>query len=245
MPHTILRTACALSFFLFFSSFSSAQELSPRQKEVWQMEQLYWKDVKDANATHYMTLWHEEFLGWPSFSPHPVGKDGIADSLAAWFAGFVSYEFLEKSVRVTGDIGITQYAVNITRTKSDGTLATNVTRITHTWLKTKSTWQIIGGMSAVVSSSAPPVPSAAAPSFVPFGVRRLAAAFATPAPPPNRYPVHKRIPRKTANNLKTKNTWQIIAGMSAVVSLSSAPAPPAAAPSFVPAAPALPAVSRS
>ncbi len=167
MPYTILRSACALSLFLFFSSPSSAQELSPRQKEVWQMEELYWKDVKDANATHYMTLWHEDFLGWPSFSPHPVGKDGIADTAAGWFAGFVSYEFLEKSVRVTGDIGITQYAVRITRTAPDGQPATNITRITHTWLKTKNTWQIIGGMSAIVSSSVPPVPSAAAPPSAP------------------------------------------------------------------------------
>jgi ketosteroid isomerase-like protein len=131
------------------------------------MEELYWKDVQDANATHYMTLWHEDFLGWPSFSPHPIGKDGIADSTAGWFAGFVSYEFLEKSVRVTGDIGITQYAVRITRSASDGKLATNITRITHTWLKTKNTWQILGGMSAVISSSAPPASSAAAPPFAP------------------------------------------------------------------------------
>lgn len=167
MTRIILRTAVALPLFLFFSSLSPAQELSPRQKEVWQMEELYWKDVQDANATHYMTLWHEDFLGWPSFSPHPIGKDGIADSTAGWFAGFVSYEFVEKSVRVTGDIGITQYAVRITRSASDGKLATNITRITHTWLKTKNTWQIIGGMSAVVSSSAPPSPLAAAPPSAP------------------------------------------------------------------------------
>ena len=172
MPHTMLRTAVALSLLLFFASFSPAQELSPRQKEVWQMEEFNWKDVKDANATHYMTLWHEDFLGWPSFSPHPVSKDGIADSLAGWFAGFVSFEFLEKSVRVTGDIGITQYAVRITRSASDGKLATNITRITHTWLKTKNTWQIIGGMSAVVSSFAPPVPSAAAPPSAPSTISR-------------------------------------------------------------------------
>jgi len=168
------RTAIALSLFFFCVSASSAQELSPLQKEVWQIEETYWKDVQTANATHYMTLWHEDFLGWPSFSSHPVGKDGVADSTTAWFAGFVSYEFLEKHVRVTRDIGITQYAVKITRTAPDGTLATNVTRITHTWLKTKNTWQIIGGMSAVVSSSAPPAPAAAAPSSAP----------ASPAPPP-------------------------------------------------------------
>jgi len=167
MPHTILRAACTLSFFLFFVSPSSAQELSPRQKEVWQMEETFWKDEQTANATHFMTLFHEDFLGWPSFSPHPVGKDGIADSVAGLFAGLVSYEFLEKSVRATGDIGITQYAVKVTRTASDGTLATNVTRITHTWLKTKSTWQIIGGMSAVVSVSSAPAPPASAPSLAP------------------------------------------------------------------------------
>ena len=174
MTHTILRASLALSLLFFFVGSSSAQDLSPRQKEVWQMEETYWKDLQTANFTHYMTLWHEDFLGWPSFSPHPVGKDGIADSLPASMSGVLSYEFLEKAVRVTGDIGIVQYAVKFSRSTSLSQTESRVSRITHTWLKTKNTWQIIGGMSSLVSSSVQPSPPAAAPPSPP----------ASPALPP-------------------------------------------------------------
>src|SRR5436305_14873876 len=56
-----------------------AQDFSSIQKEVWQMEETYWKDVKDANYEHYVTLWHDQFLGWPRDRNLPVGKDGLAD----------------------------------------------------------------------------------------------------------------------------------------------------------------------
>ncbi len=174
MPHTTARAAIAFSLLLFFVNPSIAQDLSPRQSEVWQMEETYWKDLQTVNYTHYMTLWHEDFLGWPYFSPHPVNKDGIADSLPARMSGVVSYEFLEKAVRVTGEVGITQYAVKYTVATPGGQAETRVSRITHTWLKTKNTWQIIGGMSSLVSSSVPPSSPAAAPSSPP----------ASPASPP-------------------------------------------------------------
>jgi len=174
MPHTTARAALLFSLLLCLVNLSTAQDLSPRQKEVWQMEETYWKDLQTTNFTHYMTLWHEDFLGWPSFSPHPVNKDGIADSLPTSMSGVLSYEFLEKAVRVTGEVGITQYAVKFTRTIPGGQIESRVSRITHTWLKTKNTWQIIGGMSSLVSSSVQPSPPTAAPPSPP----------AVPAPPP-------------------------------------------------------------
>jgi ketosteroid isomerase-like protein len=174
VPHTTARAALALSLLLFFVNLPSAQDLSPRQKEVWQLEETYWKDLQSTNFTHYMTLWHEDFLGWPSYTPHPVNKDGIADSLSTSMSGVLSYEFLEKAVRVTGDVAITHYAVKFTRTIPDGQTESRVSRITHTWLKTKNTWQIIGGMSSLVSSSVQPSPPTAAPPSPP----------ASPASPP-------------------------------------------------------------
>jgi ketosteroid isomerase-like protein len=174
MPHTTACAAIALSLLLFFVNPSIAQDFSPRQNEVWQMEETYWKDLQTANYTHYMTLWHEDFLGWPYFSPHPVNKDGIANSLPTSMSDVLSYEFLEKAVRVTGEVGITQYAVKYTHTTPNGQTETRVSRITHTWLKTKNTWQIIGGMSSLDSSSAPPSSPTTAPSSPP----------ASPASPP-------------------------------------------------------------
>ncbi len=133
----------------------SAQEFSRSQNEVWQMEEAYWKDVKDAKLTHYMTLWHEQFLGWPRDRDKPVGKAGLEDGAKRKMADghIVNYEILSKAVSVVGDTGVTQYSVRVVRVTKAGNEETYISRVTHTWLKTGSSWQIIGGMSAPIESS--------------------------------------------------------------------------------------------
>lgn len=64
-----------------------------------------------------------------------------------------SYEILSKAVGVVGNVGTTQYAVKVVRTLNNGTHETYTSRVTHTWLKTGSSWQIVGGMSAPLESS--------------------------------------------------------------------------------------------
>jgi ketosteroid isomerase-like protein len=133
----------------------AAQEFSVAQKEVWQMEEMYWTDLKDSNIAHYMTLWHENFLGWPRDRDLPVGKDGLEDGARKKMAAgrVSSYEILSKAVSVVGNVGTTQYAVKVVRTMNNGTHETYTSRVTHTWLKTGSSWQIVGGMSAPSESS--------------------------------------------------------------------------------------------
>lgn len=133
----------------------SAQEMTPEQKGVWHMEEAYWNDVKTSNADHYATLWHASFLGWPRDREHPVGKGelvaGTAKKMAAGHV--VSYEFLSRAVTVVGNVGITQYSVKATRAGEGGTNETYFSRVTHTWLKTGNTWEIVGGMSGPYESS--------------------------------------------------------------------------------------------
>jgi ketosteroid isomerase-like protein len=132
-----------------------AQEFSSAQKEVWQMEEAYWKDVKDANLDHYVTLWHDQFLGWPRDRTLPVGKDGLAEGARKKMSDghIVSYEILSKAVTVVGNVGVTQYGVTATRITKGGKSETYTSRVTHTWLKTDSGWQIVGGMSATFEPS--------------------------------------------------------------------------------------------
>jgi ketosteroid isomerase-like protein len=132
-----------------------AQEMTTEQKEVWQMEEAYWNDVKASNAEHYSTLWHSSFLGWPRDRDHPVGKKDLTEGSAKKMAAgrVVSYEFLSKAVTAVGNVGVTQYSVKAVRAGKDGTKETYTSRVTHTWLKTGGTWEIIGGMSAPYESS--------------------------------------------------------------------------------------------
>jgi len=125
------------------------QEMSSLQKEVWQMEETYWRDVKGFDEARYMTLWHEKFLGWPQDQKMPIGKVALGEAVHRKFQrkGTLDYEFLSKSVAVTGNVGITQYAVKSSFTGTDGQKTSFSSRVTHTWLKTDEGWKIVGGMS--------------------------------------------------------------------------------------------------
>ena len=150
------RVLTALSFLMLLAgSRLFAQEMTPAQKEVWQMEEVYWSDVKASNADHYASLWHGSFVGWPRDRDQPVGKKELTEAAAKKMADnrVISYEFLSKAVTVVGNVGVTQYAVKATRAGKNGQNETYTSRVTHTWLRRGNTWQILGGMSSPFESS--------------------------------------------------------------------------------------------
>jgi hypothetical protein len=155
MTHLSLRVCCLVVVLLTAASPLCAQEMSATQKEVWQMEESFWKNVKDSNANGYASLWHVDFLGWPRDVDHPVGKKELAERGARKMAKgrVISYEILSKTVTRVENVGITLYSVKVVRAGEKGQPETYVSRVTHTWLKTGSTWQILGGMSGPYETS--------------------------------------------------------------------------------------------
>lgn len=156
MHRSRLLATTAVLLLLANTTIALAQELSAAQNEVWQMEELYWSDLESANLEAYVGLWHKGFLGWPRDRDLPVGKAGIEQSTRKKFAEgrVVHHEILSKGVTVLGNVGVTQYGVRVLRVEASGDSVTYVSRVTHTWLRIGKTWQIIGGMSAPIESSA-------------------------------------------------------------------------------------------
>ena len=148
MRHVI----CALLVGLGFASAASAIEFTPEEQAVWQMEEVYWRDVKAGDVEHYLTLWHPDFVGWPCFAAEPSDKSGIGN----WVRDVreqhlkITYELKPKAVRVVGNVGVVQYAAEYVTEYGDGTRSgAGVWRkFTHTWLKADGQWQIITGMCA-------------------------------------------------------------------------------------------------
>ena len=135
-----------------------AADPSPGEAQIWSREKAYWEYVKANDLEKYRTLWHEDFIGWPSISPEPVHKDQITGWITTNTSKGLrlqSYEIEPRAIKVAGDIAIDYYRVKITWAKKDtGQNATTSTiRITHTWTRMKDgSWQILGGMSAPVNS---------------------------------------------------------------------------------------------
>jgi len=145
----------ATSFLVVLASAGFAQHVENNQARVWNLEKAYWEYVKANDLEKYRALWHEDFLGWPLVSSTPIRKDHITDwitSNAARGLKLASYSIEQLAIQVSGPVAINHYRVKLNWATSGGAEArTDALRITHTWIRTNGTWQIIGGMSAPVN----------------------------------------------------------------------------------------------
>jgi ketosteroid isomerase-like protein len=132
------------------------QSATNYEAQVWNLEKAYWEYVKANDLEKYRTLWHEDFLGWPLVSPSPIGKEHITDWITANTSKGLklrSYVIEQLAIHVTGDVAINHYRIKTNwATNETAKVWTDALRITHTWIRTHGTWQIIGGMSAPVNA---------------------------------------------------------------------------------------------
>lgn len=143
-------------FIVVLATTAFARESSKDEAQVWNLEKTYWEYVKANDLEKYRALWHEHFVGWPTSSSTPLRKDHITDWITKNTSKGVklqSYAIEQLAIQVTGDVAIDHYRVKIVWAGPDPTESnTEVTRITHTWIRTGHTFQIIGGMSAPVNA---------------------------------------------------------------------------------------------
>ncbi|MGO9405185.1 MAG: nuclear transport factor 2 family protein [Terriglobales bacterium] len=132
------------------ASGQASNQVSTSERTIWNLEHEYWHYVQDNNLAAYLGLWHKNFLGWPSFSASPVGKDHITDWITSQTAKgltFKSIAFKPAKVQATGDIAVASYWITFKWLDKDGKGAAHTLRIIHTWVKDGNDWRIIGGMS--------------------------------------------------------------------------------------------------
>jgi ketosteroid isomerase-like protein len=145
----------AISFLFLLVSAAFAQDTAKDEGQVWQLEKAYWEYVKADDLERYRALWHENFIGWPFISSTPVHKDHITDWITANTSKGIklhSYSIEHLAIQATGDVALDFYRINATWANSQGAeVKTDRLRVTHTWIRTGGTWQIIGGMSAPVN----------------------------------------------------------------------------------------------
>jgi catechol 2,3-dioxygenase-like lactoylglutathione lyase family enzyme/ketosteroid isomerase-like protein len=121
------------------------------KNEVWQLEENYWKYVKTNDLKSYLTLWDENFIGYPS--TNIIGnKDHITDWIADMYKNnkgmTFNYELTRKAENVFGDIVMVFYDATQIWTNDKNEVKKNTYKLTHTWRKTGNGWLIIGGMGA-------------------------------------------------------------------------------------------------
>ena len=131
-----------------------AQGPSANEKAVWKLEHSYWEYVKAADLERYRSLWHPNFVGWPSSSATPARKDHITDWITKYQKKGLhleSYTLEPAASQATANVVVTHYWIADRWVDKNGVGQAKPSRITHTWIRTPAGWQIIGGMSAAVT----------------------------------------------------------------------------------------------
>jgi lactoylglutathione lyase len=133
------------------NGYSAPLSVEQTKDEVWQLEENYWKYVKDEDLKSYIGLWDEKFIGYPS-NNIIAGKNHITDWMVDMYKDKnrkFSYELKRKVENVFNDIVIVLYDVTYSWTnEKNEVVEKNTYKITHTWEKTDKGWTIIGGMGA-------------------------------------------------------------------------------------------------
>lgn len=127
------------------------------EDEVWNHELAYWGYAETADLDNFISLWHEDGIGWPNNQPAPVNKENARKHMAGVFETLqldsLRIEIRPLSVRIYGDVGITYFETRSSVTTKDGTKIAERDRATHTWLRTDQGWKIIGGMEVPLTNS--------------------------------------------------------------------------------------------
>ncbi|GAC1417882.1 MAG: hypothetical protein NVSMB53_16900 [Gemmatimonadaceae bacterium] len=118
--------------------------------EVWAREEEYWRYVKAGDVANYLTLWNDNFRGWPCSTEHTSTKATIGDWVRRIRDDKIrfSYALVREGATSTGGAVIVYYGTPLIYEYSDGRIegAGKTRRFTHTWMKTNGAWQIVGGM---------------------------------------------------------------------------------------------------
>ncbi len=141
----------ALFMIIAFTS-AYAIEFDGDEATVWQMEETYWGYVASGDVDAYVSLWHDDFVGWPCFSWTPTGKANIG----SWVEEIrdnnwtLTYKLRPEAVQLFGGVAVVHYAAEYDFDYGNGTRKGEGEwrKFTHTWMKVDEEWQIIGGMCA-------------------------------------------------------------------------------------------------
>jgi ketosteroid isomerase-like protein len=151
----MLRLRLLVLLLLLVVCTSAMAQQSADEQAVWKLEHDYWNYVKAFDLDGYRTLWHQDFTGWPYMSPSPVHKDHITD----WITDYKnkglhleSFDLKSAASRANPNGVVVFYTITESLVDKNGKVESTTARITHTWIKSGNTWQIISGMSAEVTA---------------------------------------------------------------------------------------------
>ncbi len=135
----------ALFLFSFFTSFSSAQQWTDEQKEVWVGVQKYW-EIDESNQLTFLEYFDDSYLGWSYNSEAPGTRSDAVKSFTYWTKkGKPQFNTLTPSkIWVSGNFAFVHYYYTQVTERNDGTPRQEKGRWTDILMKKDGKWMIVG-----------------------------------------------------------------------------------------------------
>jgi ketosteroid isomerase-like protein len=137
------------SFYAASSSNNMGNRKQEIAKEIWALEEAYISYFSAANHKAILLMYHEQFLGWPDEEKQPAWKKDVVRYLKERYPEPipVSFKIDRQGITILDDIAINHYLLTLIWKDKEGKEQKSTSRLTHTWIKTKKNWKILGGMS--------------------------------------------------------------------------------------------------
>lgn len=131
-----------MSFVGLLSSCTNKSQPADDQEELlWTLEEDYIQAHKIADHAFILSMWDENFLGWPSRLENSVSKNSGSEYLEKYFSqpmpADTKFRIEKQGIHIEDNIAILHYRLYLFESS---------TRLTHTWIKRKDKWYILGGM---------------------------------------------------------------------------------------------------
>jgi len=149
MKKNLIALIIILIQLLAFSPIYS--QVTAEEKEVWQLEKKYYQYAKANDPERYLSLFHEDVIGWPTIDTQPKGKEKVS----LWISSVHenpreewNYELKLLAIKSFDNVVIVHYLLRDIFVSSESVkeIKSFNYRISHTWLYENDKWQIISGM---------------------------------------------------------------------------------------------------
>ncbi len=122
------------------------------EKQIWELEEKYWEYWIKGDIEDYLSLLHEDFIGWPSSLEMPGDKNSAREFVQNYLAQTrpLAFEIKPAAIRIITNVSIVHYSL-ISKDKEGNQIGDSY-RITHTWIEQEGIWKVIGGMSSKINN---------------------------------------------------------------------------------------------
>lgn len=120
---------------LNLSCSDKSQAVENQEDLLWELEEEYIKAHKDADHSKILSMWDENFLGWPSRLENSATKNSGSEYLQKYFSkpmpADTEFQIEKQGIYIENNIAVLHYRL---------LLFENSTRLTHTWIKRGDDW---------------------------------------------------------------------------------------------------------